>query len=257
MVKYLLLSISLFTARGSFSQIPLLQKLWVSGSVYMQADPKVIRFETLHPDIGNHRQAKEYFFKGDTLRLHDNKENFDFLIDTSAKDRLTLTPVGSNSILLTQYITFNNPKREFAFRERNLAYTDTIKFEKLLFRSTNCYGFCPAMTIEIDNKKHLKFIGEKHAVKQGYFTSTISDKLFAELIQILSISELDKLKCNTQTNVDAPTYTLEIHYNNKVRYFRSAVIPFITDDLLAYLMTLPAKISLTTSKNFDIKLIND
>ena len=223
----------------------------------MQADPTVIRFETLHQDIGSFRQAKEYFFKGDTLRLKDNMDYFDFLIDTSSKKQLKLTPVGINSRLLTNYITLNGTKAELIFWERNEAYTDTIKFEKLLFRSTNCYGHCPAMTIEIDNKNHLKFIGEKYAVKQGYFISTIPDKLFEELIQILRISELDKVKCNTQTNVDAPTYTLEIHYNNKVRYLRSAVMPFITDDLLKYLMTLPAKLTLTESKKLDIKLIND
>jgi hypothetical protein len=149
-------------------------------------------------------------------------------------------------------------KKELRFTDIHKAYTDTIWFEKIIFNSTTCYGSCPDMTLLVNNNGQVQFTGRKYAVKQGSFNSSISPALLNGLIEILKVCELDKIESNKQTNIDAPTYTLEIHYNGKIKYLKSCMLPFVTDNLLQYLLALPAKLKLEeTNNNIDIKFSNN
>lgn len=241
------------------------EKLWAgNNNLYFIADKDAIRFETFYPGHGNILTAKNYLLIKDTLRIfqndfHYNRSlNADFLITSAKKEEICLTPIDTNAALLTNLITGTGVKKEMRFNDISSIYTDSIRFEKIIFSSTTCYGSCPGMTLHLDSNKQLKFIGRKYAVRQGSFTSVIPGSLIKELIEILKISELDKIESNNQTNIDAPTYTIEIQYNNKVKYLRACMQPFVTDKLLQYLLALPGKLNLVETKNnLDIKFSNN
>ena len=264
-MKKIIIPVFILIAANTFSQKLSLEKLWASdGNLYFTADKDAIRFETFYPGHGNIRTAKKYLLVKDTLRLfqndfHYNKSsNADFLITLTKKEEIFLTPIDTNAALLTNLITLTGVKKELRFTGINKVYTDTIRFEKIIFNSTSCYGYCPDMTLRIDNNRQVQFTGGKYAVKQGSFTSGISSALLNELIEILKVCELDKIESNNQTNIDAPTYTMEIHYNKKIKYLKSCMLPFVTGNLLQYLLALPGKLKLVeANNNIDIKFSNN
>src|SRR4030095_10925395 len=191
------------------------------------------------------KRAYGYVFMNDTLRVIESfvkkDEHHDFIIKERNEDNFRLIP-------LTQYsriFAFEQiPQKELVFTSQEKVFTDTIRFEKLLFSTTSCYGICPVMTFQIDNSGLLKFKGEQNAVKQGFYQANLSNEILSELFSILGMSELDKVENHGVFNVDASTYTLEVHYNNKVKFIKTAFVPFVLDKLLDFLMIIPGKVEL-------------
>lgn len=263
-MKILLILILFLVTKNTFSQQSVSEMLWVGdNNEYFLADSNTIRFETFSNRFGNIRIAKAYFIKGDTLKVIENEvknQTFtsDFLINTVHKNSMTLTPINELANNLTNQITLTGAKKKLNFIEINQIYTDTIQFEKIVFNSTTCYGTCPNSTIQIDKKKQVQFFGGEYAIKQGMFRSKVTDAQFSQLIEILKTSELGKIVSNKYTNIDAPTHTIEIYYNNKIKRLKSCMLPFATDRLLAYLLNLPKNIELTESTEpLDVDLIMD
>jgi hypothetical protein len=98
----------------------------------------------------------------------------------------------------------------------------------------------------------MNFCGDKFAVKQGFYTATLPTQLFSELLKILAISELDKLENLGQFNIDAPTYTLEVHYNNKVKFLKSFTYPYVAAELLNFLLQMPKRVDLKEAERMEI-----
>jgi hypothetical protein len=232
--------------------------LWVGDmNNYLRIDSNAIlvnyywKYENKSYEV---KRAYHYLFINDTLRVIESQskkdENHDFIIKEKNKDNLRLVP-------LTQYsriLAFEQmPQKELVFKSQGKIFTDTIRFEKLLFATTNCYGHCPAMTIHIDSSGLLKFKGEKYAVKQGFYQAKLSNETLDELLSILGISEIDKVENHGEFNIDAPTHTLEIHYNNKVKFIKSAFWPFILAKLLDFLMAIPNKVDLQKMEDVEFK----
>jgi hypothetical protein len=165
---------------------------------------------------------------------------------------LTLVAIDSNSLQLS------GGKKNIEYRERHLVAQPKIQFETIKFISTNCYGKCPSLTLQIDKEKKLLFIGRRYAIKQGFYTATLSDSLFQSLIGILKLSELDNLKTWQQQVVDAPEYTLEIHYNNKIKYLKNFFLPAVTQELIQYLLEISKKVDLIETKEpFEISFATE
>ncbi|RYG20236.1 MAG: hypothetical protein EOO07_05220 [Chitinophagaceae bacterium] len=100
----------------------------------------------------------------------------------------------------------------------------------------------------------MKFIGEKLAIKQGFYTATLPTLLYNELQQAIAISEIDKFDefGVMRLNSDLPTYIIEVHYNNKVRFLKFAFPPYILNELLTLLHNMPKKVALKEAKPFKI-----
>lgn len=255
-MKLILSSICLLLFSSAFSQHPIIDKLWV-GDVenYMKIDSLGMRVQYNYKYKGKYNLATnsfKYTLSGDTLHLVEelnNSEKHDFLIITFPNEDLKLIPI-------TRYLwTLANPSymlTEFNFRSQEHIYTDTIKLEKIVFSSTNCYGACPALSLEIDNNKQMKFIGSFYAIKTGPHTATLSEEQYTELLKILAISNLDKLEKAGRLNIDLPTYGVEVHYNHKIRYLQTSFIPLIADKLVRYLRDLPTKVELKPAGAMEI-----
>jgi hypothetical protein len=235
----------------ALSQSPNIKKRWAGGDLeYLNIDSQRVSIEV----FGHYPEQKKYYLLGDTLRLYDKYttsrdnfskqhiKNYDFLINDLTDTNLTLIAVDSNSLQLT------GGRKKINYRERHLVKQPVIDFEMIKFKSTNCLGTCPALTLQIDKKKKLMFIGGRYAVKQGFYVATLSDSLFYSLIDILKLSELDKLKTWRQHVADAPEFTIEINYNNKVLYLKNYFLPAVTQELIIYLLQISKKVELAETK---------
>jgi len=248
-MKGILTCIGLLAYAVAFSQQPKLKQLWIGdANNYLKIDSDAIRVEYYYEFDGQkHVSTRTYSYtlSNDILKIIEPIYNgiitHDFLIAHTSANELELFPLSPNSKLLAFTET---PKKILTFHTPEGVYTDTISFEKIILQTTTCYGQCPAMAIQIDSSRQVQFIGGKFADKEGYYTSALSNKLYSRLLKILATSNLDKLENNDNFNVDLPTITLEVHYNNKTKYIKSSFPPFITIPLLRYLIDLPKQVEL-------------
>ena len=220
---------------------------------YLQVDKDAVRVERRFNYQGKwHIMQAAYYYKiiGDTFRIikpeYYDSSNHDYIIKDFTADLLTLIPL--NKYWRTLYIS-DTPKEILTFRDRHKIYTDSIVFQKINFSSTTCYGSCPELSFQIDSSKQMKFKGGKYAVKEGQYKAVLSDQLYSELLRILAISELDKLKDLSDLNIDAPTYSIEVYYNGKSKSFKSFRFSYIATELLNYLIELPKKVEFQESKS--------
>ncbi|MBW4891374.1 hypothetical protein KXQ82_16720 [Mucilaginibacter sp. HMF5004] len=261
------------------------QKVWVSDDrlLYLQTilaytGDSILVIESMDParyhNFRGHvlpvRSVSRYTLKTDTLIFKENRMPVArFLIDTGKKGFFILKPMDAAARDVIDRIAPGKGSDKLKFHNLDADYTDTIKFEKILFHSTTCYGPCIPMSIRIDNDKTMKYIrerdprqhnipnmseNEKLNALEGSFTGMLSPKLYNSLISILKMSELDKLRANTDRNIDLPTYTLEIWYNHKVWAINSMTMPLAIGPLFNYLMDLPQKIKLErAATDFDVQ----
>jgi hypothetical protein len=221
----------------------------------MQIDSNAVQVQYINEYAGKKNlvtMSYKYTLSDDTLHLagwHNSNEIHDFLIETLPNEDLKLIPI-------TRYTwTLSNTKytkKEFTFRDQEHICTDTIRLEKVVFSSTNCYGSCPAMSLQIDNNKQMKFIGSFHAIKTGPHTAALSEEQYNELLKLLAISNLDKLENAGRFNIDLPTVGVEVHYNHKIRYFQTSFPPLIAFKLMRYLYDLPTKVELKAAAPMEI-----
>ena len=256
-MKLTLLSICILLFSSAFSQHPIIGKLWIGDAEnYMQVDSNAVQVQYIHEYAGKKNLMINYYkyiLSGDTLQLvvgHNNSsEKHNFLIETLPNEGLKLIPITRYfwTLSSTKYT-----KNEFPFRDQEHIYTDTIRLEKIVFSSTNCYGSCPAMSLEIDNNKQMKFIGSFHAIKKGPHTAALSEEQYNELLKLLAISNLNKLENAGRFNIDLPTFGVEVHYNHKIRYFQTSFPPLIAFKLVRYLYDLPTKVELKEATPMEI-----
>jgi len=250
MLKYFTILLALVSANISAQEFEI-KKVWVGDNLeYIKIDSQRVTIEV----FGCYAEQMEYYLSGDTLRLYrkyttskDNYskqhvKNYDFLVAKLTDTCLILVALDSNSLGIS------GGRKKIDFRERHLVRQPTMSFEIIKFKATGCFGTCPEMTLQIDKEKKMKFIGGSHAAKKGFYTATLSDSLFHCLMEILKLSELDKLKTWEQHVSDAPEYTVEIHYNNRVQYLKNFFLPAVTEELLVYLLDISRKVQLTESK---------
>lgn len=256
-MKAILTCIGLLAFSFTFSQRPNLKQLWIGdANNYVRIDSDVIRVEYYY-EFGGEKHVStrtySYSLSNDILRViepvYNGSVNHDFLIAHTSAYELELFPLSPNSKLLAYTET---PKKILTFHTQEGVYTDTISFEKIILQTTTCYGQCPAMAVQIDSARRLEFIGDKFADKQGFYTSTLPPQLYTKLLKLLAISNLDKLENNDNFNVDLPTITLEVHYNNKVKFIKSSFPPIVTIGLLRYLINIPKQVPLKETERMEV-----
>lgn len=227
------------------SDTALLRKIWIGPELaYLNISQNSYSMDF----YGQRPQNGDYTLLGDTLRLHNTrytgeKGSFygdgDFLIKRLTSDSLILVPINelANKKLRGQPVLY--------YKDQALTVKKDLRFDSLFFKSTTCYGRCPAMEIRIDQKKQLKFKGGMFAIKEGDYTGVLADSTYQELLYLLSISELDHLKAWEQCVYDAPEYTLQVWYNNQMTFIENWYLPMVTNKIKDFLMKLPAEVVLT------------
>lgn len=139
-----------------------------------------------------------------------HRDDFKFLIRNITQSRLYLKAIEPNAIKLAGNITYE-------FTNFKNSYDKDIKFSKLSFLSSTCYGDCPQLGIDIwaNGDYHLK-AGEHAGNYSGSYTGKLSQVQLDMLNYLLKHSELKKMTDWEQTGTvaDAPNYYFAIEYTN-------------------------------------------
>lgn len=143
-----------------------------------------------------------YWLKGDTLLIREmttharnstfgGKIMFKFLIVSLSSDTLTLLPASKETQTLIQPHPGASIQPE-KFRKITTDFDWNIG--RIAFYSSQCYGTCPSMYLEIDTIGTLLFHGRHFTEKEGFFRGEISAKEFQSLKSLIDQVPLDSLK---------------------------------------------------------------
>ena len=143
-------------------------------------------------------------------------------------------------------------------------------FEKIIFHTTGCFGFCPTYHLEVKNTKDFKFFAEKvyktdtgrpftdDSVKMGYFKGVVTDSLFSHLDQELKTIGLDTLDFDGPDCCDGSTTTLIVYYKGKRKELRAMFPPQEANKLISILKDICEKSTLIpSSEEFVIENIKE
>ncbi|MGF7037201.1 DUF6438 domain-containing protein [Mucilaginibacter lappiensis] len=140
----------------------------------------------------------------------ERREDFKFQIRYIDQNRLYLKAIEPNAIKLAGPSTYE-------FTNFKNSYDKNIKFSKLYFLSSTCFGDCPQLGIEIwpNGDYHLK-AGEHADPYKGDYTGKLSPVQLDSLNYLLKHSELKKMNSWEQGNqvTDAPNYYFAIDFEN-------------------------------------------
>jgi hypothetical protein len=104
------------------------------------------------------------------------------------------------------------------FIEYNSNPLTVFVFEKIHFKTNQCFGRCPVFEITVNKDRTATYKAIKYNDETGDFKGTIPEKELDELIAILRYIQLDKLNINYAVNwTDDQTAFTEISYNNKLK----------------------------------------
>ncbi|OCA80275.1 hypothetical protein BBH99_16055 [Chryseobacterium contaminans] len=226
-----------------------LQGTWISkNNDVIIIKEKDNRFNTLSTIYENEQLRLKII--GDTLSFYkeytkagSEKEymsKYDFYIKSKKNKTLTLIPESN----LSKEFFGNRKKIVFIKQEYN--WDKSISFEKLVYHTTNCYGTCPVIDLEIDKNGNIylsgEFLNDKN--KSGQFKGKLSDELLNELMYILKTSNLRTWSFPKKEGHDGAVTTLIVYYNGERKYFKSMFPPTIADQLINFLYGLNEKVSL-------------
>jgi hypothetical protein len=86
--------------------------------------------------------------------------------------------------------------------------------EKIEYSTTMCYGRCPVFSLVINGDKSASFTGVKFNTKNGNFSTTIDDKSFDAIVDVLNFIDFTRLDDSYRVmHTDAQTATLKITYD--------------------------------------------
>ncbi|MFS2187387.1 DUF6438 domain-containing protein [Mucilaginibacter sp. Mucisp84] len=216
-----------------------------SGKVYFNLD-------------GYKKHENKYKIEHDTLKIIDtyttSADNFKqqhidvskFIINYFDGKKLTIKAVNDNAIKLAG-------RPPLQFKNYKSSFDNGIKFSKLRFLSSTCYGNCPQLLINIwaDGTYRLKG-GEFADPYKGDYAGKLTNQQLDSLNYWLKHSELKKMydwKQGSQVT-DAPNYYLDIDFeNNKDKLtLTTNDPPFSLSGLVTFLVESFKKVTLTKIK---------
>jgi hypothetical protein len=147
------------------------------------------------------------------------------------------------------------------------AQKDTVKFEKIIFHSSRCFGACPVIDLQVNKDKSLllarisatrmsKVInGEDPGGKEEteYFKGTVSDSLYTELLA--ELAKTDTVSFKGHDCCDAPMKSIIAYYNGKRRSIKTMFPPKRGEKLINILYQISKSESLIkTTEKFEIEV---
>lgn len=228
----------------------------ISENIWIGTNFEYLEFshDTLILDGGYHVNIYGFKIIRDTLNIYswdfkDNKEKQNlysakFKIDKINKDSLVLIPLNS---LTTNYFTETSIIK---FLNKSVLIDSNLKFEKMQFTSSGCFGDCPEYKMIIDSLGFVNLYAgfNKHKLK-GYYQGKLSKSQLNNLKSILSRSQLNRFPENLHGAIDAPIYSFKFYFNNTFRKSDGCFVPYFFSELKYYLLRLPQSIKLKQVQN--------
>ncbi|MEO6520303.1 MAG: DUF6438 domain-containing protein [Mucilaginibacter sp.] len=121
-----------------------------------------------------------------------------------------------------------------------------IKFERIIFHTSICFGTCPVYHLEVNDHKRVKLYAEtvfktdtdlydEDHSKMGYFIGTVNNTTFTKLLNNIEQMGLDSIKFNNASCCDGSLITIIVYYNGKRKYLRSMFPPEKANKLISTL----------------------
>jgi hypothetical protein len=89
-----------------------------------------------------------------------------------------------------------------------------IDFKEIKIMSSSCFGTCPIFELTINNDKQAIYNAKEYNKLTGIYKSSIEEKLFNDILGLLTYINIDSLKNNYKIGwTDNPSIDIEIKYN--------------------------------------------
>lgn len=136
---------------------------------------------------------------------------------------------------------------------------EPFSFEKIIFHTTSCYGRCPIYHLQLTQDKQIRlhtedayrndkdFSFKRDSSKTGYFTGSIQDSVYKNLVTALSAIDLNNLEFNNAQCCDGTLITVIVYYNGKRKVLRSMFPPAKAQKLIGMLYDICGKSELIRS----------
>jgi hypothetical protein len=144
---------------------------------------------------------------------------------------------------------------------------DTVKFEKIIFHSSRCFGDCPVVHLQVSKDKSIllsklkstrmaKMVDGKLSERQEeyeYYTGEISNSLYNELVT--AIAKTDTVSFKGPNCCDAPMKSIIAYYNGKRRHIETMFPPEQGEELINVLYKISKSEDLEkTTEKFEIEV---
>jgi hypothetical protein len=147
-------------------------------------------------------------------------------ISQQTDSSLTLVPVSDEACAF-----FGNKPRLF-FRKQAFVVDRTLRFDKIVFHTTECFGTCSVFHMEIDSARQIRQHTEvlyrqtrRDSTREGYFTGKLPDSTYQKFVAALKTSNLRQLDADEILCCDAPIITIILYANGKRKPFRTMLFP--------------------------------
>lgn len=171
-------------------------------------------------------QHRYYSSSENYNKLHILK--YDMKIVEQNDSILIIKPIGDHTK------RFFQKSEPIKFVKRDYIKNEHFLFEKLIFHTSECFGTCPVIDLEISNTRSVRLNIKSYpyykAENSASFSGELSDKLYKELIHLLIISKISDLNMNPDPRMlccDGAIKTLIGQFNNlmqQVLIFRFVVL---------------------------------
>jgi len=96
------------------------------------------------------------------------------------------------------------------------------KFTYVGIATSHCYGECPVMQIELDNRRNINYTCTANCKKIGNFKGVISARDQKRIEELISYLNLHNDSTIFVTSIDTPESIVLINVNNKAYYFKGS-----------------------------------
>ena len=261
-MRTLIIIIAFFSCTDCVGQFDKLKGTWVTPAQEVMVIEDTVEFEQDNQLSNSQLKEKKFelFIFGDTLSFQDRYSpgpNY----DTSYVDRYDLKILSlTDSFVRVKPVSkfskeFFRDKAELMFKRQEFSIDDSLKFEKIVFHTTDCFGECNVYHLEVDSSKLFRlqaavvydydgFIPHKRKSKlEGYFTGQLTDTLYRKLTHALQTCNLTTLKMKPDACCDTlpaefrekPTITIIAYFNGRRKYFKTTYPPSIVHNLIVAL----------------------
>lgn len=265
-LKTLIFISSFLIWTSSYGQLDKFKGIWITPAQELM---QITDTEDLKNDnyLSNSKLSDENFelyIYGDTLSFQKKYyssttkyeklyvDRYDLKVIKSNDTSLVVRPVSSFSKKFFQY------KPKLTFTKQAFTVDASIKFDKIIFHTTECYGTCPVYHLQVDKSKQLKLNAEvvckqngfqTDTTSQGYFIGQLSDTTFEKLIKAIQTCNLKTLKMNNVLCCDGSVSTIIVYFSGQRKYFKTMFPPTIANELIRTLYDICKEGGLT--KTFD------
>ena len=261
-IAFVLFSVLTINAQSKVDSLLLTKTEWVNKNLdYLRffKDSVVYNLnETKHQLMFDIKSKKlsfkvKYRVGGSDMRTED----FNFKIKQLYKNKLVIIPIDKEEEIRLKNYNKLNPspflkQKQFVFYNRELLIS-RVKFKKITFHASTCFGTCPSMSLEIDNNGAIFYQGRTFTKKlKGNFAGKLSAKDFYTLRKILNRSQLQILDQKWQQKSkpnDTPRYNYIVELiDGKLIEINTNDQHPILDKLSEYLLNVPEMANLIKAK---------